>query len=493
MEYAGYQPTDIIDWAGLTGKVADKITSISKDREARKQELEDIKIASEKEISKNVDLRNKSLQSIVIDGADQGRTLLNKWNAELKNGTLDPKTYKQRIANLNDNWQTLAGSAQTYDQRYEEVMKRQQPDENGRVIGSNFELELASRFGAATELKNKKIRVDEEGMVFLSEIDPTTGEIVRDVSDVNSLNRPENMIVNRVDVNSQVEEMMKGFKASDSFQALARGGSRTITSILNTGDFPESRKRIANAIAPDSNPKAQLSVLVDNGVIDGAEYYETEAEKNQKLDALIAEEKEIKKSVGKEFTEADRAALELKFFKLENVDGIITPVLTPQQQKLAKDSVEDRVNMSVETAIDYNAPAAYNSGGGGGGGDTEPKENPLSSTYAIVLDAWGDPKSGASKLTNISGGEFIFTPKVGGGYTVKDASGKEVSTIEKNDIRAAAPLLGFGTGTGAKGTTGSLAEYDRQMKAYWNAKNAGANNANTTPTKKEDLRTKYKY
>ena len=97
MEYAGYQPTDIIDWAGLTGKVADKITAISKDREARKQELEDIKIASQKELSKGVDLRNQSLQNIVIDGADQGRTLLNKWNDDLKNGILDPKTYKQNI------------------------------------------------------------------------------------------------------------------------------------------------------------------------------------------------------------------------------------------------------------------------------------------------------------------------------------------------------------------------------------------------------------
>lgn len=451
MEYAGYQQTDIIDWAGLTGKVADKITSISKDREARKQELEDIKTASQKEISKNVDLRNKSLQSIVIDGADQGRTLLNKWNTDLKNGTLDPKTYKQRIANLNDNWQTLAGSAQTYDQRYEQVMNRQQPDENGRVIGSNFELELASRFGAATELKNKKIRVDEDGFVFLAEIDPVTGEIVRDISDVNTLNNPENMIVNRVDVNSQVEEMMKGFKASDSFQSLARGGSKTITSILNTGDFPESRKRIANAIAPDSNPKAQLSVLVDNGVIDGAEYYETEAEKNQKLDALIAEEKQIKNSVGKEFTEADRAALELKFFKLENVDGIITPVLTPQQQKLAKDSVEDRVNMSVQTAIEYNAPSAPS---------TTTTDTPKEVWYGDYEKAYNAVMGGKlSVLNNMTGGKFKieYTPERG--YTVKTPDGKVVGDTDKipiTNVDGLQEYLGIS----------SFQDWTKQKKAY---------------------------
>ena len=481
MEYAGYKPTDIIDWAGLTGKVADKITAISKDREARKQELEDIKIASQKELSKGVDLRNQSLKSIVIDGADQGRTLINKWDAELKNGTLDPKTYKKRVANLNDNWQTLAGSAQTYDQRYEEVMKRQQPDENGKIIGSMFELELASRFGAATELKNKKIRVDEDGFVFLSEIDPTTGEIIRDITDTKSLNRPENMIVNRVYVNSEVEDMMKGFKANTQIKELARGGSKAITSIKANDFYKESKARIASTIAPNSNPRAQLSVLVDNGAIPDPEFYETESEKQQKLEEIIAQEQAIKKSVGKDLTEADIDAIELRLIKLSSQDGVINPVLTKKQQELAIQTVEQTVDMSVETLVDYNAPESYNynriSDGGDQGGN-EPKENALSSTYAIVLDAWGDPEGGASKLTNISGGKFVFTAKKGGGYIVKDANGKEVSTIEKNDIRAAAPLLGFGTGTGAKGTTGSLAEYDRQMKAYWNAK-GGSNKGNT--------------
>jgi hypothetical protein len=481
MEYAGYKPTDIIDWAGLTGKVADKITAISKDREARKQELDDIMLASQKELSKGVDLRNQSLQNVLIDGADQGRTLLNKWNADLKNGTLDPKTYKQRITNLNDYWLSLAGSAQTYDQRYEEVMSRQQKDENGNIIGSGLELELASRFGSATELKNKKIRISDDGRVFLAELDPNTGEIVRDITDTKSLNRPENMIVNRVNVNSEVEDMMKGFKANTEIQALARGGSKAITSIKENDWYKESKARIANTIAPNSNPRAQVSVLIDNGAIPDPEFYETESEKQQKLEAIVAEEQAIKKSVGKDLTEADIDAIELRFIRLSNQDGVINPILTKKQQELAIQTVEQTVDMSVETLVDYNAPESYNynriSDGGDQGGN-EPEENALSSTYAIVLDAWGDPKGGASKLTNISGGKFVFTAKKGGGYIVKDANGKEVSTIEKNDIRAAAPLLGFGTGTGAKGTTGSLAEYDRQMKAYWNAK-GGSNKGNT--------------
>ena len=482
MEYIGYQPTDIIDWAGLTTKVADKITAISKDRETRRQELDDLKTASEKEISKGLDLRNQSLQNVVIDGASQGRDLLNTWNKQLKNGEIDPKTYKQKISNLNDYWQSLAGSAQTYDNRYEEILKRQNPDENGVIAGSNLELEFASRFGAATELKNKKIRVDQDGRVFLAEIDPNTGEIIRDITDVKSLNRPENMIVNRVNMNSEVNDLMKGFKASDNFKSLVRGGSITVTSVKENDGYKETRARIANTVAPDTDPRRQVSVLVDNGVIDGPEYYETEAERKQKLEEMVANEQAIKRSIGKELTEADIDAMELKLIRLKNVDGIITPVLTNDQKSLAKKAVEQTVDMNVETIIDYNAPESYNyNNSGGGGGDDKTDEPQGYSLYKALVDAWGKPE-GASKLTAMSGGKFIFKAKQGGGYEVRDTDGKLVTTIGRNDARSAAPLLGFGTGTGSAGTTNSLDEFDRQKKAYWSVNSGKVNN---TTDKKE--------
>jgi hypothetical protein len=430
MEYAGYKPTDIVDWAGLTGKVADKITAISKDREARKQELDDIMLASQKELSKGVDLRNQSLQNVLIDGADQGRTLLNKWNADLKNGTLDPKTYKQRITNLNDYWLSLAGSAQTYDQRYEEVMSRQKPDENGKIAGSSLELELASRFGAATELKNKKIRIGEDGMVFLAEVDPNTGEIIRDITDTKSLNRPENMIVNRVYVNSEVEDMMKGFKANTQIKELARGGSKAITSIKANDFYKESKARIASTIAPNSNPRAQLSVLVDNGAIPDPEYYETESEKQQKLEEIIAQEQAIKRSVGKDLTEADIDAIELRLIKLSSQDGVINPVLTKKQQELAIQTVEQTVDMSVETLVDYNAPESYNYN------RSSPQEDtPKEVWYGDYEKAYNAVMGGKlSVLNNMTGGKFNIEYEEGRGYTVKTPDGKVVGNTYKIPI-----------------------------------------------------------
>jgi hypothetical protein len=480
MEYAGYKPTDIIDWAGLTGKVADKITAISKDREARKQELDDIMLASQKELSKGVDLKNQSLQNVLIDGADQGRTLLNKWNADLKNGTLDPKSYKQKITNLNDYWLSLAGSAQTYDQRYEEVMSRQKPDENGKIAGSSLELELASRFGAATELKNKKIRIGEDGMVFLAEVDPNTGEIIRDITDTKSLNRPENMIVNRVYVNSEVEDMMKGFKANTDIQALARGGSKAITSIKANDWYKESKARIASTIAPNSNPRAQLSVLVDNGAIPDPEYYETESEKQQKLEEIIAQEQAIKKSVGKDLTEADIDAIELRLIKLSSQDGIVNPVLTKKQQELAIQTVEQTVDMSVETLVDYNAPESYN---------YNPKEDtPKEVWYGDYEKAYnafmgGKPNSLAT-LNDMTGGKYIIEYTKGKGYTVKDADKRVVNNTDTNPITNIDRLQDY------LGVS-SLKEWEKQ-KAAFNAAKGGASKP-VVPTKKEDLRTKYKY
>jgi hypothetical protein len=473
MEYAGYQPTDIIDWAGLTGKVADKITAISKDREARKQELEDIKIASQKELSKGVDLRNQSLKSIVIDGADQGRTLINKWDAELKNGTLDPKTYKQRVANLNDNWQTLAGSAQTYDQRYEEIMKRQQPDENGRIVGSAFELELASRFGTATELKNKKIRVDEDGFVFLSQIDPTTGEIIRDVSDVNSLNRPENMIVNKVFLNAEVEDMMKGFKANTEIQALARGGSKAITSIKENDWYKESKARIASTIAPNSNPRAQLSVLIDNGAITDFEFYDTESEKQQKLEEIVAQEQAIKASVGKELTEADIDAIELRFIKIQNQDGVINPVLTKKQQELAIKTVEQTVDMSVETLVDYNAPGSYNYNG-----DIKEPDTPEQQDFSLYQKVYyANAKKDPVALSNLSGGKYTFEYKPNSGWTVIDNNTKKVKNTGIKELDQLRIYLGLT----------SLDKWEKQKKAFYDVRSGGGGGGTSKPSEGDPL------
>jgi hypothetical protein len=460
MEYAGYQPTDIIDWAGLTGKVADKITAISKDREARKQELEDIKIASQKELSKGVDLRNQSLQSIIIDGADQGRTLLGKWDAELKNGTLDPKTYKQNVANLNDYWQTLAGSAQTYDQRYEEVMKRQQKDENGNIIGSGLELELASRFGAATELKNKKIRIADDGRVFLAEIDPNTGEIIRDITDTKSLNRPENMIVNRVNVNAEVEEMMKGFKANTKIQALARGGSKAITSIKANDWYKESKARIANTIAPNSNPRAQVSVLMDNGVIPDPEFYETESEKQQKIEEIVAQEQAIKASIGKELTEADIDAIELRFIKLQNQDGVINPVLTKEQQELAIKSVEQTVDMSVETLVDYNAPGSYNYNG-----DIKEPDTPKQQDFSLYQKIYyAEAKKDPVALSNLSGGKYTFEYIPNKGWTVRDNDiNKKVKSTGIKELDQLRTFLGLT----------DLGKWEKQKKAFEDVRSGG--------------------
>ena len=47
LEYAGYLPTQQIDWGSLSGKVADTITKIGEDRAARKAELQPVVYASD--------------------------------------------------------------------------------------------------------------------------------------------------------------------------------------------------------------------------------------------------------------------------------------------------------------------------------------------------------------------------------------------------------------------------------------------------------------
>jgi hypothetical protein len=281
------------------------------------------------------------------------------------------------------------------------------------------------------------------------------------------------MIVNKVFLNSEVEDMMKGFKANTQIKELARGGSKAITSIKANDWYKESKARIASTIAPNSNPRAQLSVLVDNGAIPDPEFYETESEKQQKLEEIIAQEQAIKRSVGKDLTEADIDAIELRLIKLSSQDGIVNPVLTKKQQELAIQTVEQTVDMSVETLVDYNAPESYN---------YNPKEDtPKEVWYGDYEKAYNAVMDGKlSVLNNMTGGKFNIEYESGKGYTVRNPNGKVVGNTDKIPIKNVDGLqeyLGIS----------SLQNWTKQKEAFEAAQGGNASNPTVVAGKADSI------
>jgi hypothetical protein len=480
----GYRQATTVDWAGLTDKIAKGISNIGVAKAKSDEETNKIYDATFKKLNEPTSLSNNTLTSFVLDGSkaykDYALALHNKWKAR----EITSNDVKKRLSNAQENWVDFANQTKDVDARYKIFMDRAVPGANGRSEGSDAEDFLISEWGKMSDLKNKKPVVGEDGFMYMQSPDGS-------IMNFGTLSKPENVQIDNVDLAAAVDGLTSDWAEADVYTQFGRGGEMTTTSVKNQGkngdDYKLMKINAVNALV--SNPKTALSILVDNGAINGAIYYSDDADGKDKLQKKIIETKANYEAVGKEFTAEDQKKIEnslIKFVLDEN--DIWTPALTEDQMILAKNRAGQEIDISLETKINASAPPVYapNYGGGdanGGGGDAAPAANPLSSTYAIIVNAWGKP-NGSDILTNLSGGQFIFELAEGGGYNVKDKDGKLLSTIPNDNIRSGAPYLGFGSGTGAKGTTGALAEYDRQMIEFNNAKNSGG----SKPAAKKEIK-----
>lgn len=392
-EYAGYvSPDKFLDWEALSSKTAEKIYGIGTKRTAEKEALDQQAKDIESIVNDPSNLgQSQTLNSIILDGADNARNNIYAWNKDLKAGKISPKEYKERLGTLNEYWGTLANSAKTFDQRYQEVMNRQQPDENGNIPASAYEMELANRFGQMADLGNSKLQVASNGRVFMTKVDPKTGAIMGDVTDVRTINAPENIVANRVVVPTVVSNLTKDWDPVTTFKDLGRGGELNIEDIRQNPEFATMKAKVAESVASDNNPRAQISVLVDNGVMN-ADYYMNDAEYNQKREEAIDYAKQVKRTAGLPDSLTDKEIKDIEFNLVrvqKDPAGIINPILTDEQKKAAKDRVMQEVEMQMEKKITGSPKQQWSSGSSGGGSGSGDDNAAMIAGYKSTLEAFG--------------------------------------------------------------------------------------------------------
>ena len=405
----GYTPpSTTLNWAGLASDAAKQIQGIENRRTEEKDALD--KAASElSNVVKSTPMgESQTMNSLIIGGADTGKSQINKWNQQLKNGEISPKDYKTKLANLNESWSLFANTAKSYDDRYKLAMARQEPDENGFIPAGAFELELASMFGQTAELNGKSLNVSDDGTVNMSSIDPATGEL-KDLIDIRDINRPENVTSNRLDVPSSIKSYTDKWDPYVIWEDLGRGSELTIENIRRNPQYETMSATVAEAVASDNNPRAQISVLVDNGVMN-ASYYRTPEEKQQKLNEELDRLRAIKKTAGQstELSADEKKAAEFSLVQIaKDANGVINPVLTEEQKKAAKDRVMQEIEMQLGSKITaspkqdwYHAPQKESSAGSGK--DAE-RLNEYQRGYIASLNAFGMTPEGGRTTPNLAG------------------------------------------------------------------------------------------
>lgn len=409
-EYAGFVPTQPINWAELAGDLAGKVYNIGTERQKKREELDKIAADNQKVLAEFEPGKNQSLRELTLRGADQGRVLIKQWNDQLKSGLISATDYKNKMNNLMESWGVFAKSAKSYDERYLEVMSRQQPGEDGKVAASAYEVDVLTReFGDMSDLSNKTTHFDNEGRVYMATTDKNTGQIVGDIYDVRTMAYPNNIFANRVYVDDQVNDVVKNWDTKTLFEKAAKGGELTIESAKNQDSYKIMVERVANTIAPDNNPRAQVSILIDNGVIQNPIYYkddkEYDAVKQQAINKLIEE----KKNAGIEKTEPTKeelATIELSIIKnQQGPDGIINPVLTKQQRDEARERVKQSVDIQLSEKIQKDMPNIVS-----GGGTPTTKDNSSDiAGYKSTLRAFGIDENAIKQGETKSTGKYDFS------------------------------------------------------------------------------------
>jgi len=452
VEYTGFVPTQKIDWAELSQDLAGKIYQVGEERQKKRDALDKIAADNQKVLAEFEPGKNQSLRELTLRGADQGRVLIKQWNDQLKRGEISPTDYKNKMNNIMDSWGIFAKSAKTYDERYLEVMSRQQPGEDGKVAASAYEVDVLTReFGDMSDLSNKTTYFDNDGRVYMATTDKNTGQITGDVYDVRTMSYPNNIFANRVYVDDQVNDVVKNWDTKTLFEKAAKGGELTIESAKNQDSYKIMVERLANTIAPDNNPRAQVSILIDNGVIQNPIYYKNDDEyetvKNQAINKLIQE----KKSAGIEKTEPTKEELdeiELSIIKnQQGADGIINPVLTKKQKDASRDRVSEKIQKDMPNIVR-----------GNGGGDGKPKV--IDTTLRDQLEeAWkGGPGSINTLNTLLQNKSYEFKPggkNPQGQYTMKlvkrnpDEDGNQEVIVPASSNLNDFDQFFFGTGANA--------------------------------------------
>jgi hypothetical protein len=487
LEYAGYVPTgQQIDWSSLSGKVADAITKIGTDRAAKKAELDKAAEDLKSKIS-NTDLSgSQNLNGIILDGATAGRDKIAEWTKLLKSGQMKPDQYKKLVSSLQDNWSTLSNSIKTFDERYGDIMKRQQRGEDGKIAGSSWEFRRAEDAGILADLTNRTLQVSNDGSLLWTKVDPITGQVVA-IDDVRAMNKPENIVDNRLDLNQEVEDLTANFEPWTIWKQLGKQGEMNIEDVRENNAYKIMKSNVVDTIANPNNPRAIVGILADNGGVSSVMFYKSDKEKDDKkkaeqerinriYDRAASEAKDPKaKSQIEESRKQELNSIDIRLIKEQmGPDGIIVPVLTDEQIERARKRVDEQIEISLARKVTGTPQAYYKPESGGGAGKTEEKtDNTLYTKASQAFNLPFNKKAGSPEresarvesgriLTNLSGGKYTFAwgtgPDAGFLVITDPAYGTEVGRAKSLD--EIAPYL-FGTSE-AQGSDKGMAEFKRQ-------------------------------
>lgn len=474
LENVEYTKRGTIDWAGLTNKIAEGVNQIGVDQKKAREENEAAFDQTNTLLNKPMNLEKQSLNTFVIDSSESARQQLLDAKRKLYNREITSAEYKKIAANLQEHWSNFAEQVKTADDRFKLYQERNTPDANGVIAASDAENFLMEQYLQAADLNNKKMVIGKDGTMYLQQVDPQTGQPTGELIDYRDFARPENMQINRINLPTAVENITGNWAVFQEWVDKGRGGELTIESVRKQPGYNQAKVNAVNAVV--NNPKAALSVLVDNGIPGGGMYYTKDSDGEQMIAKKIAEQEAIN---GKPLTDDQKKMIRMSAVKwTKNAAGEFVPELTEEQMVFAKEVVDREIDMQMEYKMSGTPrqqwAQTYGPNAGGRGGN----QNDYA-TYERLNEAWnsGDADSLRSMnpdydfVWNSSGGvdvyEMKWMPPVKGADGKIKEEGKYIRARKIATAKQAKELARYIW----RGSTKDEAEqmFDNEKAAYVNA------------------------
>jgi hypothetical protein len=414
-EYAGYLSGkgDVVDWNKVTTGLQGAIATVAGARELRRAENSALKMAAENEASKNPNMGNKTLQDFLVNGANNARTSISDLYRKMQRGEISRSEYKAAMANLQTDWQGLATTVKTIDQKIQDAVARQESGEY-----SIIDAQMALKLGQIADFNKSGITVNEYGKVMLSQ---DNGDGTFKTFGVNAINNNLERTFKKADVSALVSA------AVDGWQERVK---KNIADIRLSGDeWVEGKKRVVSTIMAD--PSTAMSILVDSG---GGEDYVaviTEADRTAAIQELSA----------KGIKNPEDYIIQMQ----ENENGIFQPVLTDKQAQEAAAKIDNEIELQHGVKEDYPEVRSYGGGGGGSSSNDDKKQTEVEDAFNGYLAAGAAFVDGDVSMLNLDPKVKAVARKGSSGaweIWVYDADDYQfnASLPKKSEVKRKAPL-----------------------------------------------------
>jgi hypothetical protein len=444
--YFGYVPPDnTLDWAKLTGGLVDTITGISEERTKQREELAKINVDNQRIVSTVDSYSDQTLNGFVQSAAVDARSMIGEWSRQLKNREITAAEYKSRNNNLMTNWSAVGTTAKTFNATIQEALKRQQPDENGNVVASGEELYKIGKLAEFGDLKNKKVFIDPQtGNLMTGVLDPATGKV-----DPNTLvtgvamNNIENVQTNKVNLNQLVANNVKNWGDFTKEEGL--------TTTSGKGLNPQLARAKASLIGVImNNPSSTASVLDDNTSYNIG-YYSGNSERNTLINNMLKLENETRRDMGQDpmTNEESKKYIDENSWTMIQMardgNGIMRPVLTPEQTEKARQVIVDQIDAQIGQKITQDEPTKASGGSGSsgaGGGPTDAQINAQKKGAEVkqIMSSGEDGTVIAKKLRIASGGDYYFKYENNGWSVYDEDPNNQGAKAKYTGINASADM-----------------------------------------------------